>query len=853
MTSNADPIRNIAQTHSERPIIKVAPDMVIYIDNLPFVINDYLGTGGVMVNFNDYVTSVSGSVDIGTPIPSTTITLSVPNHLRHLFQAPGGNRIIQTMSDVKVFGKGYYLTTSGQSVYNRVFWGVLASITYTDNKKTLEISLNCRGVLHLMDIMQTDMHPSALQGGTSVTAFVSKMATDNPLRMIAKMFLDSLSTDVDNVESSQRTATQAQNTLKTPFQRLFIAKWRPHLVEMRSAVRIFGLSDKDLKGLAHRDPTGGMRRSNAYGNPSMEVLNEANKTISVVKPVDADKVANITLIQKYHPDYKIGSIQLLGSIVVSRLSVINEVVAKMGWEFYQDLDGNIVVKPPMYNLDVTMTRTYAHQQAQDIPDDQTRNPFIIHYPEIIGAEVENEDEGQIKMTRSAVQGLLINGSALVNSLDTNTYAEYMDASLFEQFGFRTDSLKVLEFLGSNPHSAFAFAISEMTKANMHWRTYTCTIPFRPELRIGFPVYFPHLDMYGYLTNISWNYTRGGDCQMTLTTSALRTRFMFSVPTTDPATGDKTYGFQSVPNLISRFLPYNPDANPNNVVTSNGTVGPSSITNPAATVLPYQAPLAPIPPATAAVKRKKGNTRVVEAAPTPAEPYKIWQVVADTPPDATYPKAPKGTDAPGGRTGYFDKERPVDWYYFDDIILHARPVSDAKGYALISPFPCGRFQYLEDTLNVCTRPAELQKDQCKKLLYFEALVAADGATSSTDSAPNPNLPPASPFIMAGLAAPSGNSMANTTLIQNLQAAIKQDVVCFILSYGQTGPDVYQPENVYNQGAPQATATQIVGARGVAPTPGILQPGVDSGDMTANPYTAYVTPNMSHASNTGEYIN
>src|SRR5208282_3236100 len=113
-----------------------------------------------IVNFNDYVTSFSVGYDTDSLIPSASFGLQVPNYLKHLFQMPGGNNLIQTMMEVQVFAKGYFLANNGDTVYRRVFKGLVSHIGYSDNGKLLEMSVQCYGTLQFLELMQINLNPA---------------------------------------------------------------------------------------------------------------------------------------------------------------------------------------------------------------------------------------------------------------------------------------------------------------------------------------------------------------------------------------------------------------------------------------------------------------------------------------------------------------------------------------------------------------------------------------------------------------------------------------------------------------------------------------------------------------------
>src|SRR5271155_3394014 len=160
-------IRNLSQTVQEREIVKTAPDLVVFLDGLPYLTNFFVtdarsGANKTLVNFNDHVISFSASYDTDSMVPNCSIGLVVPNFLKYLYQMPGGNNLLQTMTQVQVYAKSYFMANgTGDTVYRRVFKGITSYIGYVDNGKTLDITIQCHGSLHLLEKMQVNVHPSA--------------------------------------------------------------------------------------------------------------------------------------------------------------------------------------------------------------------------------------------------------------------------------------------------------------------------------------------------------------------------------------------------------------------------------------------------------------------------------------------------------------------------------------------------------------------------------------------------------------------------------------------------------------------------------------------------------------------
>jgi hypothetical protein len=96
-----------------------------------------------------------------------------------------------------------------------------------------------------------------------------------------------------------------------------------------------------------------------------------------------------------------------------------------------------------------------------------------------------------------------------------------------KFGLREEPARTLGWLARwDKISAYTYAVSELNRANRGYRQYNFTIPLRPELRLGFPMYLPHKDMYGYIKTISINYQVGANATMSILLDTIRKRPVF---------------------------------------------------------------------------------------------------------------------------------------------------------------------------------------------------------------------------------------------------------------------------------------------------------------------------------------
>lgn len=764
--------RNILQTHQERTVIKQAPDVVVYIDGLPYLFNRWGDEGPTVVNFNDYVVSASGAADIGTPIPSATINLSVPNHEKSKFMGPGGNVPLYTMSEIKVFTKGYYLTKDGQTVYHRIFWGIVDSITQADNGTSLEITLSCKGILRLFDIMQFNMNPALMTGqqaGTQVTPFKDVQALLTPLAAIEQMFSAPLGNEFGNIDTVDPgtilpvTASGVggdEANAKAIIDSVYsssVSKWFLHLKSIRKAVRLFGikgdLSDRPAP-LAASDKDATVRQSEKGATEkNTKTLAEA---LSTYEP---------DLIMEYLPSFAMGELNLMQSNVVSRLQRVSEMVSVMGWEGYQDLDGGIVIKPPLFNLNPLNTST-----------SEDRNPFIINLDEKLGTDTLLEDESQVVLTRVAVQGTLQAANAIqienggVNFLPVGIYADPM---LIRQFGLRHEGVKQISFVGNSANALYAYAVSELTKTIKRWKTYTVTIPMRPELRLGFPIHIAWRDMMGYLENISWTYTRGNSATMTLSTTMVRTREVVGVQ----KNGTMTYA--PVENAILRWTKARDSKSATGgIVDTNVTVATPVAARLTALQTKFQA-------STATTTNTVGMPQDL--------PGCAWRIQNDTglkhdgeAPGATdvqFVKAGTSPDKFKARfeSDFFVKQRPADAYYMLAVQTYAMPYTDSMGYVLARPFPWGRYTKLETALDVFTRASG---GRTGSVLSFDSTRRSKADPNGLITSFQKDRTDA--FLLTGLGTPSfGSAVAQQsqliTKLTSLVTLMSDNVTHFVVTY------------------------------------------------------------------------
>jgi hypothetical protein len=814
-------IRNISQTAQEREIVKLAPDLVVYIEGNPYLKNEFLATSpdspATLVNFNDHVTSFNASYAVDNFVPQCSITLSVPNHLKYLYQVPGGTNIIQTMMQIQVYAKGRFLANNGNTLYRRVFKGLISHISFQDDGKSLQISVQCQGILYFLSLMRIDLHP-AIQTSSQfdATTMSTVFGNLNPYQLIAAVFLTSIYTDGFQLPTVAGTATNnTSSNYKTeqnsPYFKAisegFISKWQAISKGIGQDVHIYGLTEKELaltQGTvaALSNLT---KRSPAQGTQDINLAAMKSAYLGSLTESDSLGLVDYTAIRQHMPEMSIDDVQLLNGEVVNRLDRLRTVTNALLYEGYQDVDGQVIFKPPMYNLDVTnlgMATSDAAKKFQQFPSTDINthnNPFVITLAEI-KTEEETEDQAGVHATRVIIQGTW-STQLQVKTLgaDKLAFAEYVDLAKLAQFGLREEPVTPINWLqGGDTLGLFAYAASALVRANRGYRTYTVTIPMRPELKLGFPCFIPHKDMYGYINNISINYQMGGDATMTVSMDTLRKRPMFPRPqsnsnnTTGSGVQQTTGGviYATQPNLIYQWT------TPNNVSTSLQTTAsqtplPPTLTSSATPVEAINPRIPPPPPGSGTIADPSSSgssvgdfgtiTKSVDDTTTTNDSIKVvnyrqaaganyftmksdtkstcWNVQNDPGPiqggqvtsGIVGPSGTVLTPSSGSSTssyGGFIQPRIVDNSYYTDIFTGHMPYTDAKGYEVVAPFPWGRYTDLKTALWDFTQ-----------LGYVTATAASNEDTLTLQNIDS--------FLFAGLETPSASG---STSASDLNAAL-----------------------------------------------------------------------------------
>lgn len=212
---------------------------------------------------------------------------------------------------------------------------------------------------------------------------------------------------------------------------------------------------------------------------------------------------NVTSIFAFTPNISSAQIQEFETQYMTKLEIAQQVTNATGYEFYQDVDGDLVFKPPFYNLDTRASRVY---RLEDI--------------DIISASFQEKEPQATYCTVKA-------GTTTSFNVGTPGWVgargQYIDWRLIAKFGWRPANMEISYY--NSPKALFFIAQARLDILNIDINSCQVTIPIRPELRPGFPVYIPFVDCFYYVTQMSHSFSFGANCTTSLTLTGRRTKWM----------------------------------------------------------------------------------------------------------------------------------------------------------------------------------------------------------------------------------------------------------------------------------------------------------------------------------------
>ena len=519
------------------------------------------------IDFQSFITSVNvnGSLDD----LSADISLTIPKHYGDSIFKDGAF-LLQTGLEVHVYYRGFFTTdqlsekgdtfkeSSTQEEfrldevearpYYPVFHGVVTNVSYSYSGGFYTSSLSCKSMLHFWESQQINTNAAYMAAKPTESRGSVHLSGHSYTGMTPHQIIYDLYRDTGGHAEGTSWSYSSKSNLRSKssgggeFYSLAMRYWERRFSEGMYDLRMYGASGriysateqayltnryrgsrlakeitslvkqlsthnpsqnaKTSKVMSRAEAVGAVKRAKAgvlRQNPSVQFMAQASSkdTLGVLA----------TGLQAFIPDLgALGNIDLFNSSYSSKKEIASQVAERVGYEFYQDFDGDLVFKPPFYNLDTASSRVYR-----------------IHREDIIDISYTHDEP--------TATYAICKGSAFRNQAGTgmeNEFAPkgvYVDYRLVAKYGW-----KALEFdssFYSSAEQAYYASVVKLDTENRNVNTASVTIPLRPEIKMGYPVYIEHIDTYYYVTSVNHSFSFGGACTTSLELTARRKKFVSS--------------------------------------------------------------------------------------------------------------------------------------------------------------------------------------------------------------------------------------------------------------------------------------------------------------------------------------
>ncbi len=485
-----------------RPVVVTAPDALVYINGAM----ELAGCPGCSRTFdiNKYITSIQVDLNIDSVPGSASLSLSVPRQTIDDFLF-NGNPVITPMMEVEIYAKGYYLL-EGIPQYYPIFWGLVTEVNDQYSGGAHTVSINCADILKWWELCKVNVHAGLTTPGAKSKDMLQNIFHGmNPFDIIftlaQKAFGDVVYGANSLTTSGRQTVPQVTFDVALSDMALY---WQDRFARIRNGLMLYGTNGIAVRGdtlestYQQTGGPGGYRPNNWVSNAVRYGNGGQDQGQMGYDPTDPGVVA-------FRDTYSNLSIDMWQSEYQTKLELAQAAKEVIGYEFFMDVDGSIVFKPPFYNLNVLPN--FPLSWIQDID--------VIEWD-------FSESEAEV-VTQIILQGSFAGSKDIGTGQEFNPFSSVVDYHLLRKYGWRSQTYNS-EFLG-NEMLMFYHGLDLLDRLNSRRHRGTVTIPMRPELRLGFPVYIASKDQIWYVQGISHNLNFGGRATTTLTLTAKRAKFI----------------------------------------------------------------------------------------------------------------------------------------------------------------------------------------------------------------------------------------------------------------------------------------------------------------------------------------
>ena len=543
---------------TKRTVSRMVPDCLVYVNGLLTLPGCPACNG--QIDLQRYITQVT--VDPNTePISNATISMSIPAFAGEYFFRDG-DFLLRPGLEVVIYMRGRYAQTgllnsedavpvgagedeatfdpSGIPVnpYYQVFHGVVTEASHEYSGGEYTASMSCSDVLHFWQNLKISTNgavygPRPDSSGVAPVLQGHSFQGASPYSIIYTLHrvgFGAAGAVEYNLAKETNVGTSSEVSGQTHYKSAALwweKRWASNSIRLKMYgvdgtlynawtqvyLGIFsGKNPEQLKALLGK----GKSDRNPFNNTSDKRLAKLARDLgynplSTQVSLAADRGGNTTRQdalkqQAFSIDMGVlGNINIFETEYLSKLEIANAVRTITGFEFYQDVTGDLVFKPPMYNMDTSTDPVYVIEDADLISISQSEREPEATYIKGTGTHA----------AVSNVKGVGLDGWLGMNAL-------YVDYRLVAQFGWREADFESSYI--SDTRALFVLAMNRLDLVNVGCKSASITIPLRPELRPGYPVYVRYLDCFYYIQSMNHSFQFGGQCTTSINGVAKRAKF-----------------------------------------------------------------------------------------------------------------------------------------------------------------------------------------------------------------------------------------------------------------------------------------------------------------------------------------
>jgi hypothetical protein len=433
--------------------------------------------------------------------------------------------------------------------YYPVFHGVIESVNVTPTDGSYEVSIGTRNMLSFWDNQQINTQqgyfasdPTMSRGSINLRGHVYTNMT--PHQIIYDLFLDAGGSAEGTGFALRRSSNiTAKTSTNQQLYSLHLRYLQERFKNGMYGLRMFGASGRMYTGLETQIIANEVTQTKQdaefrsvikeqkkpYASPKSKhkafsrlvkagmiayeldnaVGGRAQRRIDgqqLAQASEKDTVGVSVLSQKpFVTDIgQFAQVAFFESNLETKKAIAERVCQVTGYEFYQDMDGDLVFKPPMYNMDTTRDRVYNIYREDTISISFSHSEPTATYVTCKGSHFRNH-VGAAPDGEWGVKGV------------------YVDYALVAKYGWRGHDFDSTFY--NNPRQAYYAAAVELDKQNKATEGCDITIPLRPEIKPGYPIWVEENDCFYYVESVSHSFSFGSSCTTQLTLTCQRKKFI----------------------------------------------------------------------------------------------------------------------------------------------------------------------------------------------------------------------------------------------------------------------------------------------------------------------------------------